>query len=125
MIRTMIRRHRMLKQAYRMLHEEAMPEAPDLSGLIMAEVYKEKPLACPGAREPVSFRNWILVGFVILGALSLSSININFGKIASFLSPSLLLPICITLALALTLYAALFIGSHLDELSERFGLHQG
>jgi hypothetical protein len=35
---------------------------------------------------------------------------------------SYLLPVGITIGIVLTSYGALFIGSHLKELSERFGL---
>ena len=36
---------------------------------------------------------------------------------------SFLLPVGITIGVVLTTYGALFIGSHLKELSERFGLY--
>jgi hypothetical protein len=46
----------------------------------------------------------------------------NFVAIANSEGSSFLLPVGITIGIVLTCYGALFIGSHLKELSSRFRL---
>ncbi|MFQ3547659.1 MAG: hypothetical protein SNJ56_04915 [Termitinemataceae bacterium] len=87
----------------------AVPE--ELPDSIMSRIASCAPLDAPGAQNPVSFRNWITVGLVIFIAL----ISLPFS-----LEDSLLL--IITLSIFLTLYGSLFIGSHIRELSDHFGL---
>ena len=69
-----------------------------------------------------SFRGWVLIGFFVLLSLSSSFFGISFGVIANEEGLSFLLPVGITIGIVLTCYGALFIGSHLKELSTRFGL---
>jgi hypothetical protein len=47
----------------------------------------------------------------------------DFIKIAASEGSSYMLPLGITIGAAVTCYGAVFIGSHLKELSRRFGLH--
>jgi hypothetical protein len=61
----------------------------------------------------VSFRSWVVTGFVVL--LSLSS--------SFFWESASPLHIGITVGAILTAYGAIFIGSHLKELTARFNLH--
>jgi hypothetical protein len=71
----------------------------------------------------VSFRGWVITGFVILISLAMSLFGMDFVRMIPDLTSSFLLPIGITIGVIVTVYGALFIGSHLKELSERFGLH--
>jgi len=48
--------------------------------------------------------------------------GLDFKNLASESGISFLLPMGITIGIILTTYGALFISSHLNELSERFGL---
>jgi len=48
--------------------------------------------------------------------------GLEFNKVALIAGMSFTIPIGITIGIALTSYGALFIGSHLKDLSERFGL---
>jgi hypothetical protein len=71
---------------------------------------------------PISFRNWVLVGLLILFSLIATPLGVDFEEMVRLLGPSLLLPIALTSGVVVSLYGALFIGSHLEELSDRFGL---
>jgi hypothetical protein len=80
----------------------------------MGDVYEED--------AGVSFRGWVITGFVLFFSLISSFFGTNFLKISATEGPSYLLPLGITIGATLTCYGALFIGSHLKELSNRFGL---
>lgn len=125
----MIREHlvllRRIRKAYGLMKADFLPPAPDLSGKIMRAVYDELPLQSPGAQDPVTFRSWVAVGLVILASLIAYPMSLAFEKMSGVLGSELLLPIAITLGISLTVHCVLFIISHLDELSERFGLRHG
>jgi hypothetical protein len=77
--------------------------------------------------EPVipgglSTRGWVITGFIILVSLVSVFFGLDFNEVAETAGTSFLLPVGITIGIILTSYGALFIGSHLKELSERFGL---
>jgi hypothetical protein len=71
----------------------------------------------------VSFRGWVITGFVVLVSLAASLPGMDFAHMIPDAASSFLLPIGITIGVIVTVYGALFIGSHLKELSDRFGLH--
>ncbi|GHV79913.1 hypothetical protein AGMMS49944_17040 [Spirochaetia bacterium] len=71
----------------------------------------------------VSFRSWVVTGLIILISLSTSFLGMDFSKVADHWGSSFLLPIGITIGAVISAYGALFIGSHLKELSDRFNLH--
>jgi hypothetical protein len=70
-----------------------------------------------------SFRNWVIIGIIILVSLSTVFFGMDFENIARSQGSSFLIPVGITVWVVLTCYGALFIASHLKELSDRFGLH--
>jgi hypothetical protein len=71
----------------------------------------------------VSFRGWVITGFVVLVSLTTSLFGMDFVRMIPEVASSFLLPIGITIGVVVTVYGALFIGSHLKELSDRFRLH--
>ncbi|MCL2213734.1 MAG: peptidoglycan-binding protein [Treponema sp.] len=73
----------------------------------------------PGA---LSTRRWIIAGLILMVSLVTVFFGLDFKNLANESGMSLLLPMGITIGIVLTTYGALFIGSHLKELSERFGL---
>lgn len=75
--------------------------------------------AAPGG---LSTRSWVIAGLVMLISLVSLFFGLDFHKVAHAAGMSFLLPVGITIGIILTSYGALFIGSHLEELSERFGL---
>jgi len=107
------------------LHNDFFPYSPGLEDSIMAKIAAEEELkaketyAVPGG---LSTRSWIIAGIIIIVSLATSFFGFDFQKIASESGISFLLPMGIIIGIILTTYCALFIGSHLKELSERFGL---
>ena len=108
------------------LREDFLPPSPGLEDSIMTIIAKEKEqpeaeevFATPGG---LSTRGWIIAGLIILISLSTVFFGMDFNRIALEAGMSFLLPVGITIGIVLTSYGAFFIGSHLKELSERFGL---
>jgi hypothetical protein len=100
-----------------------IPHCPDFEEPVMECLYEEADLEDKiDAPAGFSFRGWVLTGFFVLLSLSSSFFGISFGVIANEEGLSFLLPVGITIGIVLTCYGALFIASHLKELSTRFGL---
>jgi len=99
------------------------PHCPDFEKPVMEYLHEEAdPEEKIDAPAGFSFRGWVLIGFFVLLSLSSSFFGISFGVIANEEGLSFLLPVGITIGIVLTCYGALFIASHLKELSTRFGL---
>ena len=103
-----------------------LPVSPNFDEKIMkcleesnTEVYTGENIHAPAA---FSLRGWVIIGFFVLFSLSSSFFGMNFIEIADKQGSSFLLPVGITIGIVLSCYGALFIGSHLKELSSRFGL---
>jgi len=108
------------------LREDFFISSPELEDSIMMKIASEEEpsgaqeiYASPGG---ISTRNWVIAGLIVMISLVTAFFGIDFKNIASESGMSFLLPIGITIGVVLTTYGALFIGSHLKELSERFGL---
>jgi hypothetical protein len=96
-------------------------ETPDLSGVIMAGILAEtEEVPDPADVEALSFRRWVVTGFVIVVSLISVYFGLDFIELSSI--SSLKLPMGVTIGIFISAYSALFIGSHLKELSERFRL---
>ena len=97
---------------------------PDFGDLIMEHLCKDTGIEKKAEELPgFSLRIWVITGFFVLLSLSSSFFGVDFVKIANAEGLSFLLPVGLTVGMVLTCYGALFIGSHLKELSARFGLH--
>jgi len=108
------------------LHSEFLPPAPDLEDTVMAMINAEADEATEmeDAELPGGFstRGWIIAGLVMLVSLATAFFGLDFNKVALAAGMSFMIPVGITIGIALTCYGALFVGSHLKEFSERFGL---
>jgi len=108
------------------LHNDFIYPAPDLEDSVMSMISdgEEESTEASEAVVPGGFsiRGWIIAGIVMLVSLATVFFGINFNKVALIAGMAFTIPIGITIGLALTSYGALFIGSHLKDLSERFGL---
>jgi hypothetical protein len=105
------------------LTHDFFPPAPDIEEPVMLRVMGEAGETPDYAgEEGVSFRGWVITGLIMFFSLSTSFFGLDFGRLAASEGMSFLLPVGITIGAVLTCYGALFIGSHLKELSERFGL---
>jgi len=108
------------------LKEDFFTSSPDFEDSIMMKIAAEEEpadarenYASPGG---ISTRGWVIAGLIVMISLVTAFFGIDFKNIASESGMSFLLPIGITIGVVLTTYGALFIGSHLKELSKRFGL---
>ena len=114
---------RNLQYLEEIMKTDFIPHCPDFEKTVMECLYEEAdPEEEIDAPAGFSFRGWVLIGFFVLLSLSSSFFGISFGIIANEEGLSFLLPVGITIGIVLTCYGALFIGSHLKELSTRFGL---
>jgi hypothetical protein len=103
------------------------PPSPVLEDLIMDRIY-DTGMELPDllSTEPimtVPFQGWVVTGLVILVALATSVFGMDFINLAKTSGTSFLLPVGLVIGGVITSYGALFIGSHLKELSDRFNLH--
>jgi hypothetical protein len=110
------------------LRDDFFPSGADFADAVMKKLYAEGPLEMGaegvyGEEAGVSFRGWVITGLILLISLVSSFFGMDFIKIAAREGSSYLLPMGITIGAALSCYGAIFIGSHLKELSEHFGLH--
>ncbi|MCL2761659.1 MAG: peptidoglycan-binding protein [Treponema sp.] len=108
------------------LSSEFFPPSPGLENTVMAMVAAEEREALESERADLSggfsLRGWVIAGIVMFVSLATAFFGLDFNKVALAAGMSYLIPIGITIGIALTCYGALFIGSHLKELTERFGL---
>jgi hypothetical protein len=100
--------------------------APSLEDTVMAMAAAEEDNAMEQESVEISggfsTRGWVIAGLVMLVSLATIFFGLDFNKVAVASGMSFMIPIGITIGMALTCYGALFIGSHLDEFTERFGL---
>jgi hypothetical protein len=112
------------------LRNDFTPPGPDFADAVMARLFKEEAPGEEGALERaefgedsgVSFQGWVAAGLILFFSLTSAFLGMDFIKIAASEGSSYLLPLGITIGAAITCYGAIFIGSHLKELSRRFGL---
>lgn len=98
------------------LEREGLAEAPDGSTeAIMAEIRS-------AADEPLSVAKWLGTGVIILASIVLVSFSNSHTWLSRFFGMSLELPLSIILGAAITIYATLFIGTHVHKVAAFFGL---
>jgi len=102
-----------------MLQDDFMFLAPAEEAITTAEPAEAMNAEVPGG---FSIRGWIIAGIVMLVSLATVFFGLEFNKVALIAGMAFTIPIGITIGIALTSYGALFIGSHLKDLSEKFGL---
>ena len=114
---------RNLRRLEDIMRNDFLPTSPNLDKIIMERLYEETGIE-EKADTPAgfSFRLWVIIGFFVLLSLSTSFFGMNFIEIADTEGLSFLLPVGLTIGVVVSCYGALFIGSHLKELSNRFKL---
>jgi len=111
------------RQIGEIMKADFLPPSPDFGDILMERLYDEGVIEEQAdAPAGFSFRSWVIIGFFMLLSLSSVFFGINFVQIANAEGLSFLLPVGITVGVVLSCYGAFFIGSHLKELSSRFGL---
>jgi hypothetical protein len=104
--------------------QASIDAAADIEDTVMAMVAAEEAPAAEEMEVPggLSTRGWVIAGLVIFVSLATAFFGLDFNHVAVTAGISFLIPVGITIGIVLTCYGALFIGSHLKELTERFGL---
>jgi len=114
-----------LRYLEEIMRSDFFPPSPGLEETLMERLFEENEENIEEKSDTpagFSFRGWVIIGFFVLLSLSSSFFGINFVKIANSEGLSFLLPLGLTIGMVLTCYGALFIASHLKELSSRFRL---
>ena len=65
-------------------------------------------------RELLSVRDWIIAGCAVLLSMALIPVGGNFGLFIAVAGVSYALPLALVLGVGITLYSALFVGTHVD-----------
>jgi hypothetical protein len=105
-----------------LMKEDFFPLPPDIEETIMARIDAEQADEAHDTVGGFSTQSWVIAGLIILISLATAFFGLDFKRLALDSGMSFMLPIGITIGIVLTTYGAFFIGSHLKELSERFGL---
>lgn len=118
---------RRLEMARGLLKTGCIPPSPDFTDSVMAVILREEALeqeqtAFLEAPGGVSTRGWVIAGLVILVSLATAFFGRDFITIVSVYGSSFLFPLGVIIGIIVTAYGALFIGSHIEELSVRFHL---
>ena len=124
------RKIELYKETRDVMRYDFFPVSPDLEDSILTKINleqitvneQEEPDYSYTAQGGLSTRGWVIAGIIILFSLVTVFWGLDFQHLVSESGVSFLLPMGITIGIVLTIYGALFIGSHLKELSERFGL---
>jgi hypothetical protein len=114
-----------LEAVREILRSDFLPPVPELEDFIMERINADTVEMLCEERNPaytVSFRGWVITGFIILISLAMSLFGMDFMRAIPGTASSFLLPVGITIGVIVTVYGAIFIGSHLKELSGRFGI---
>lgn len=111
-----------LEEARNILRSGFFYLSPRLEDSIMIRIAAEEDTEITTVPGGLSTKGWVITGIIILFSLGTAFFGIDFKEIADETGISFLLPAGITIGIILTTYCAIFIGSHLKELSERFGL---
>jgi len=110
------------QSANTIIKEDFLPPSPDLENSIIVKIDAEQEDETYAVAGGLSTFGWVIAGVVILISLVTVFFGLDFQHLALESGMSFVLPVGITIGIVLTTYGALFIGSHLKELSERFGL---
>ncbi|MDR0758861.1 MAG: peptidoglycan-binding protein [Treponema sp.] len=99
--------------------------ADSIMDRIRSEVFDlsaDMPFEEEGPTPEVPFGGWVATGLIILFSQAASFMGMDFISFTAAQGSSFLLPLGITIGVVVTVYGAIFIGSHLKELSDRFRL---
>ncbi|MDR3139952.1 MAG: peptidoglycan-binding protein [Treponema sp.] len=115
-----------LEAAQDVLKADFFPPPPNLEDAILERIYAEAPETEEEHYDiPAGFslRGWVITGIIVLFSLASSFFGMDFEEVAASEGSSFLLAVGLTVGVVVTGYGALFIGSHLKELTARFRLH--
>ena len=108
------------------LKNDFLPPSQSMEDTVMSLILSEEEKIIVEEEAAVTggipIRGWVIACLVMLVSLASIFLGFDFNKLVLNAGTSFMIPIGITVGIALTCYGALFIGSHLKELSRRFGL---
>jgi len=79
----------------------------------------------PRPRRELHARDWAISGLVIFASLALVPFDANYGLLRDLVGESFTMPLCLVLGLVVTIYGAVFIGTHMEELEPFVKRHLG
>ncbi len=71
-------------------------------------------------RKEVSSFNWILSGFIIFSGILLLPFNKSLSWLNDYYGGQLLFPLHVVMGILISIYAVLYVGTHLEELKASF-----
>ncbi len=95
-----------------------LPETPETVDL--AARVSESAAGLPVPRRSVSMRDWLLSGVIIVLSVAMMPTLGSFRELRAAYGAGFTLPAALVFGVAVTLYAGLFILSHLEDFSTRF-----
>jgi hypothetical protein len=116
------RESRQLKIVARLCNNNFMPPAPDITNAVMQAITADLTATYDPEEAAVSVRGWVIAGCLLVLSLVSAYFGGDFLKIASLTGVSFLLPVGITIGCAVIAYVAVFVGTHLEILSKKFGI---
>ncbi|MDR1257320.1 MAG: peptidoglycan-binding protein [Spirochaetaceae bacterium] len=112
-----------LQSASACLKEDFFPPATGIASEIMVRVRDGGVFGnVPSVNAALPLRAWLVAGLAILVSLSSASIGIDYLTPINTRTVSFMLPFGITVGSVITAFGAIFIGSHITELSKWLGL---
>jgi len=79
----------------------------------------------PAPRRELHAREWVVSGLVIFASIALVPFDANYGILRDLFGEGFTMPLCLVLGLVLTIYGAVFIGTHMTELAPFVKRHLG
>ena len=87
---------------------------------VMGLIYKEA-LSKEAAAGEASIKGWVIAGIFVVLSLVSAYFGNAFNFLANIYGLSSVVPAGITIGVVITVYSAIFIGSHMDALCKKFG----
>lgn len=109
-----------LQQSYISLLDAAPYElSRDLSGPIFDKIANQ----CPSYRREMSYARWLVAGFILIASRFAVTFSDTLVELQGYYGGRLDIPLNIVLGLVMSIYAALFIGTHIEELKKLVRLY--
>ncbi|MDR2802912.1 MAG: peptidoglycan-binding protein [Treponema sp.] len=116
---------RVLQTAGEQMKEDFFPPARGIAEQVMTFIHAGETFDDIPEHESVSFRAWVVTGIALLVSLSSAYLGIDYLTPVNTRAVNFMLSLGITVGGIITAFGAIFIGCHIKELSEWFGLHSG
>lgn len=110
----------MRRRAILLYRLPASGEGADIVDRVMAALpFLERP------RREMPLRNWVVTGLVLSASVVLVPAQGVFSRVIDTYGPQWMLPFVLVFGFSVAIFGAFFIVTHMNELSDRFGLSEG